>query len=103
MASVQAVDVRASFLFTGYFEWPSSGVGSTTTRRGWVLHGVETFDFATVSGCDQLVVGPANARGGTLDFLMTDVPDVVWIAVVAPAGNSVTPICWQSFRWLRWF
>ena len=44
-------------------------VGSTTTNR----HGVAAYiDFATVSGCDQLVVGPTHARGGTLD-LMTDV------------------------------
>ena len=40
---------------------------STTTNR----HGVAAFDFATVSGCDQLVVGPTHARGGTLDLLMT--------------------------------
>ena len=41
-----------------------------------------------VSGCDQLVVGPTHARGGTLDLLMTDVPDLVRLAVVAPIGNS---------------
>ena len=41
-----------------------------------------------VSGCDQLVVGPTHARGETLDLLMTDVPDLVWVAVVAPIGNS---------------
>ena len=35
-----------------------------------------------------MVVGPTNARGGTLDLLMTDVPDVVRVAVVAPIGNS---------------
>ena len=35
-----------------------------------------------------MVVGPTNARGGTLDLLMTDVPDLVWVAVVAPIGNS---------------
>ena len=29
----------------------------------------------TVSSCDQLVVGPTHARGGTLDLLMTDVSD----------------------------
>ena len=46
------------------------------------------FDFATVSACDQLVVGPIHARGGTLDLLMTDVPDLVRVAVVAPIGNS---------------
>ena len=61
-------------------EW----LGSTTTNR----HGVEAFDFATVSGCDQFVVGPTHARGGTLDLLMTDVPDIVRVSVVAPIGNS---------------
>ena len=49
--------------------------GSTTTN----LHGVATFDFATVFGCDQLVVGPTHACGGTLD-LMTDVPDLVLLS-----------------------
>ena len=67
MAAVQAEDARASFLFAGdlnghHQEWLSS---STTNR-----HGVAAFDFATVSGCDQLVVGPTLARGGTLDLLM---------------------------------
>ena len=38
--------------------------------------------------CDQLVVGPTHACGGTLDLLMTDVPDLVRVAVVAPIGNS---------------
>ena len=63
MAAVQVEDVRASFLFVGnlnphHHEW----LGSTTTNR----HRVAAFDFATVSGCDQLVVGPTHARGGTL-------------------------------------
>ena len=67
MAAVQAEDVRASFLFVGdlnghHHEW----LGSTTTNR----HGVAAFDIATVSDCDQLVVGPTHARGGTLDLLM---------------------------------
>ena len=43
-----------------------------------------TFDFATVTGGDQLVVGPTHARGVTLDLLMTDVPDLIRVAVVAP-------------------
>ena len=55
MAAVQAMDARASFLFVGdlnghHQEW----LGSTTTNR----HGVAALDFATVSGCDQLVIGP---------------------------------------------
>ena len=72
MAAVQAADARASFLFVGdlnghHQEW----LGSTTTNR----HGVAAFYFATVSGCDQLVIGPTHARGETLYLLMTDVPD----------------------------
>ena len=49
MATVQADDIRASFLFVGDLkghqqqEW----LGSTTTNR----HGVAAFDFAIVSGC----------------------------------------------------
>ena len=85
MAAVQAEDVRASFLFVGdlnghHQEW----FGSTTTNR----HGVGAFDFATVSGCHQLVVGPTHVRGGTLDNVMTDVPDLVRVALVASIGNS---------------
>ena len=53
---------------------------STTTNR----HGVRGND----SGCDQLVVGPTHACGGTLHLLMTDVPDLERFAVVAPIGNS---------------
>ena len=55
MAAVKAEDVRASFLFVGdlnghHQEW----LGSTTTNR----YGIAAFDFVTVSGCDQLIVGP---------------------------------------------
>ena len=55
--------------------------------------GVATFDFATISGCNQLVVGPTHAHGGTLD-LMTDVPDLVQVTVVAPIGNSDNSSLW---------
>ena len=85
MAAVQAVDICASFLFVGdlnghHQEW----LDSTTTNR----HGVAAFDFASVSGCNQSVVGPNHARGATIDLLMTDVPDLVRAAVIAPLGNS---------------
>ena len=85
MAAVQTEDIRAPFLFVGdlnghHQEW----LGSTSTNR----HGVAAFDFATLSGCDELVVGLIHARGGTFDLLMTDVPDLVRFAVVAPIGNS---------------
>ena len=51
-------------------------------------HEVVAFDFATISGCDQSVVSPTHARGGTLDLLMTDVPDLVRVAVLAQIGNT---------------
>ena len=59
-------------------------MGSTTTNR----HGVAALDFATVSGCDQLVIGPTHERGGTLYLLMTGVTDLVRVAVVTPLGRS---------------
>ena len=80
MAAVHAEDVRASFLFVGDLNGHHQELlSSTTTNR----HGLTAFDLATVSGCDQLVVGPTHARGGTLNLLMTDVPDLVRVAAVA--------------------
>ena len=35
-----------------------------------------------------MVVGPTHAGGGTLDLLITDVSDLVRVAVVAPIANS---------------
>ena len=61
-------------------EW----LGSTTTNH----HGVTAFVFASVPGCDQLVFGPTHARGGILDLMMTNVSDLVRVAVVSPIGNS---------------
>ena len=85
MAAVQAVDARASFLFAGDLNGHhQERLGSTTTNR----HGVAAIEFATVSGCDQLVIGPTHARGGTLDLLMTDVSVLVRVAVVAALGSS---------------
>ena len=55
-------------------EW----LGSTTSYR----HGVARFDFATVSYCDQLVVGLTQARGGTVDFPMTVVPNLVRVTAI---------------------
>ena len=34
------------------------------------------------------MIGPTHARGGTFDLLMTDVPDLVLVAVIAPLGSS---------------
>ena len=34
------------------------------------------------------MIGPTHAHGGTLGFLMTDVPGLVWVAVVAQLGRT---------------
>ena len=82
---MQAEDVRASFLFVSdlnghHQEW----LGSTIMNR----HEVAVFDFASASSCYQYFVGLTHARGLTLDLRMTDFPDLVRVAVVAPLGNS---------------
>ena len=53
MAAVLAEDVRASFLFASDLNGHHRELGSATMNRC----GVAAFDFATMSGCDQLVVG----------------------------------------------
>ena len=62
-------------------------------RSGWVLQPLivmvlQPLTSPTVSGCDQLVVGPSHARGWTLDLLIINVPDLERVAVAAPIGNS---------------
>ena len=64
MAGVQAEDVRASFLFVRDLnDHHQERLGSSTSNH----HCVATFDFTTVSGCNQLVVVPTHARSLTLD------------------------------------
>ena len=72
MAALHAEDVLASFLFVGDLNGHHQEcLGSLTTNR----HGLAAVDLATVSGYNQLVVGPTHASDGTLDVLMTDIPD----------------------------
>ena len=84
MAAVQAEDVRAYFLFVGGLNshHQECMVGFYDHEPSW-----SCLWLRNCLGCDQLVVGPTHALGGTLD-LMTDVPDLVRVAVVAPIGNS---------------
>ena len=88
LATVLAEDVRSSFL-CGWFERPSSGV------VGFYDHEPSRSCSLWLCNClrfgrDQLVVGQIHADCGTLDQLMTDVPNlfIVWAAIVAPIGNS---------------
>ena len=63
MAALTAENVHTSFLLlcdlNGHYQkW----LGSTATNH----IGVAAFDFAIVSGCDQLVVESSHARDGSL-------------------------------------
>ena len=74
----------ATFLFVcdlkgDHQEW----LGTTTTNR----HGIAAFDFATVSGCDQLVFSNTHACLGTLDNQMTEFPGLVRVEVETSIGN----------------
>ena len=58
MAADQPQDVRASFLFVGDLkDHHKECLGSSTKN----CHGVAAYDYATVSGFDQLVVVPTHA------------------------------------------
>ena len=74
-AAVQAEDVCASFLFASDFngnnrEWPfkssSSRMAMATVHSYWCCCGA-AFDFASVSGTDQLAVRLTHAHSGTID------------------------------------
>ena len=52
---------------------------------------LQTFNFTTESYSDQLIIGSTHKRVSTLDLLMTDVPYLVHLAVVADIGNSDYP------------
>ena len=46
------------------------------------------YDFASSAACCQLVDGPTHIAGGTLDLVLTDIPDLVKVVVGSPVGTS---------------
>ena len=61
MAAVQAENVRTSFLFVGNLNGHhQEQLDSTSTN----CYGVAAYGITTVSGCDQLSVGPTHSRTG---------------------------------------
>ena len=86
MAAIQENDRKAAFIFMGDFnahhrEWLNS-VSPTD------CHGVRALDFASETGCDQLVEGATHRSGNCLDLLYTDTPGVVACNVGGPIGTS---------------
>ena len=60
-------------------------------RSGWVLPPRTVMELQLLTSqlypVASVVVGPTHSRFGTLDLLMTDVPDLVQVAVVAPTDR----------------
>ena len=88
MGAMQTEDIRASFLFVGDLnghrqEWLGPIPPQKTVMELLLL----TLQPSPVVIC-CMVVSPTHSRGGTLDLLMTDVPDLVRVAVVASIGNA---------------
>ena len=59
-------------------------IGSTITN----CYGVGAIYFATVSNCNQLVVSRTHVRRESIDVLLTGVPSLVQVVVIAPIGSS---------------
>ena len=69
------------------------GIRMAIIRSGWVQPPRTVMELQLLTTqlspvADQFVADPTYARGGTLDLLMTDVPDLVRVAVEASIGNS---------------
>ncbi len=78
MASVQDKDKEAAFMIVSDFnahhqDWLKS-------RSITDAHGRAALDFASLSGCFQLMEGATHQYSNCLDLVFTDVPDVVNVA-----------------------
>ena len=59
-------------------------INNSRHKHFYVMQNNTTCFYYFIITCDQLVFGPTHARGGTLDLLLTDVPDLERVSVVAP-------------------
>ena len=52
------------------------------------LHGRAAHDFASSSGCEQMIMEPTHIDVGELGLVLTVVPDVVGVRVYLPVETS---------------
>ena len=71
------------------------------------MHGRAARDFASSSGCKQMVTEPTRLDGGVLDLVLTDVLDVVGVRADSPVGtfdrSAVLIDVWLEQPKLTWF
>ena len=82
----QSIDSKYSYIFvrdlnTYHREWLCS-VSPTNN------HGHATFDFASLSSCEQLVAGATHKSENHLDLVLTNVPGIIEINIFLPVGSS---------------
>ena len=85
MPKVQYVDGKAFFLFVGDTNAHHEECFESSTTN---LHGSAARDFASSSGCEQMVTEPTQIDGGVLDLVLTDVFDIVGVRVGSSVGTS---------------
>ena len=86
MMEVQNDDPKAHFVFVGdYNAHHTEWLNSVTATD---VHGRVARDFATISGCEQLVREPTHLSGNPLDLVFTDVSELVNCRVGSPVGTS---------------
>lgn len=83
MASMQLTDNKSSFIFISDFnahhcEWLNSTHAFS----------LAAYNFAILSGYEQLVNNPTHVDGGCLDLTLIDLPEVTEASVLAPIGTS---------------
>ena len=54
----------------------------------FTYHGHAAYDFASLSGCEQLVAGATHKSGNRLDLVLTNVPGIIEVNVLPPVGSS---------------
>ena len=86
MAQIQSIDSKSSFIFVGdlnahHMEWSCSVSPANN-------HGHAALDFASLSGCEQLVAAATYKSGNRLDLVLTNVPGIIDVNIFPPIGSS---------------
>ena len=84
MGRIQSQDRKSAFCFFGNFNGHhSEWLGFSRTD----VHGAATYDFASLSGCTQLVRGSSHRAGVILNLVISDVPNLYKVRVGCRIGR----------------
>ena len=86
MAQIQSIDSKSSFAFVGDLNTHHKELLCSVSPTN--NHGHAALDFASLSGCEQLVAGATHKSGNRLDMLLTNVPGIIYVNIFPPVGSS---------------